>query len=91
MPDKKSESPQAAGNGLRTTALRITALARKELYSWINSPALYGITAFFLLFVSVWFFHLQRFFAMDIATLRPFFAAFPPAYILVIPVLTMRA
>ena len=70
---------------------RITALIRKELHSWINSPAFYGITVFFLLFVSIWFYHLQRFFAMDIATLRPFFAAFPLAYILVIPVLTMKS
>ena len=67
------------------------ALTRKELASWINTPALYGITVFFLLFVSIWFYHLQRFFTMDIATLRPFFAAFPLAYILVIPVLTMKA
>jgi len=70
---------------------RTTALTRKELYSWIYSPALYGITVFFLLFVSIWFYHLQRFFTMDIATLRPFFAAFPLAYILVIPVLTMKS
>jgi len=71
--------------------LRSMSLTRKELYSWINSPALYGITVIFLLLVSIWFFHLQRFFAMDIATLRPFFSAFPLAYILVIPVLTMKA
>ena len=70
---------------------RAAVLARKELYSWINSPALYGITVFFLLFVSVWFYYLQRFFAMDIATLRPFFQAFPLAFILVVPVLTMKA
>jgi len=70
---------------------RALALARKELYSWINSPALYGITIFFLLFVSIWFYYLQRFFAMDTATLRPFFSAFPLAFILVIPVLTMKA
>ena len=70
---------------------RAMALARKELYSWINAPALYGITIFFLLFVSIWFYYLQRFFAMDTATLRPFFSAFPLAFILVIPVLTMKA
>jgi ABC-2 type transport system permease protein len=70
---------------------RTLVLARKELHSWINSPALYGITAFFLLFVSVWFYYLRRFFAMDAATLRPFFEAFPTAFILVIPVLTMKA
>jgi ABC-2 type transport system permease protein len=70
---------------------RITALTKKELFSWFNSPALYGITVFFLLFVSVWFYYLQQFFAMDSATLRPFFSAFPLAFIFVIPVLTMRA
>ena len=70
---------------------RAIALTRKELYSWLNSPALYGITVFFLLFVSIWFYYLQRFFAMDIATLRPFFQGFPLAFIFVIPVLTMRA
>ena len=70
---------------------RTLILARKELLSWINSPALYGITVFFLVFVSVWFFYLQRFFAMDTATLRPFFSGFPLAFILVIPVLTMKA
>jgi len=71
--------------------LRTFVLARKELYSWLNSPALYGITVFFLLFVSIWFYYIERFFAMDIATLRPFFLAFPLAFILVIPVLTMKA
>ena len=76
---------------MRVFSPRVLALTRKELYSWINSPALYGITIFFLLFVSIWFYYLQRFFAMDIATLRPFFSAFPLAFILVIPVLTMRA
>ena len=75
----------------RAGPLRTWALTRKELYSWINSPALYGITLFFLLFVSIWFYYLQRFFAMDTATLRPFFSAFPLAFILVIPVLTMKA
>ena len=75
----------------RAAASRSFVLARKELSSWINSPALYSITVFFLLFVSIWFYHLQRFFAMDTATLRPFFQAFPLAFILVIPVLTMRA
>ena len=70
---------------------RALVLTRKELYSWLNSPALYGITVFFLLFVSIWFYYVERFFAMDLATLRPFFLAFPMAFILVIPVLTMKA
>ena len=70
---------------------RILVLARKETVTWLNSPALYGITVFFLVFVSVWFYYIQRFFAMDIASLRPFFEAFPLVYIFIIPVLTMRA
>ncbi|MDR0568723.1 MAG: ABC transporter permease subunit [Spirochaetaceae bacterium] len=67
------------------------ALARKELYSYANSPVSYGTAVFFLLFVSVWFFYFHRFFTLNIATLRPFFAAFPPAFILVIPVITMKS
>ncbi|MCL2007835.1 MAG: ABC transporter permease subunit [Treponema sp.] len=70
---------------------RIIVLTRKELLSWFSSPALYGITVFFLVFISVWFFYIQRFFAMDIASLRPFFEAFPLAFIFIIPVITMKA
>jgi ABC-2 type transport system permease protein len=69
---------------------RVFVLARKEIHSWLNSPAIYGVTVFFLLFVSIWLYYIQRFFAMDTASLRPFFAAFPFVYIFVIPVLTMR-
>ncbi|MDR2020024.1 MAG: ABC transporter permease subunit [Treponema sp.] len=71
--------------------LRALALARKELYSYSISPAFYGTAVFFLLFTSVWLFYFQRFFAMDTATLRPFFASFPLAFILVIPALTMKS
>lgn len=67
------------------------ALARKELYSYVNSPVSYGIGVFFLLFVSLWFFYFNRFFALNVATLRPYFAGFPLAFILVIPVLTMKS
>ena len=85
-----SNTPRSTFNFSHFTT-RTLALARKEIHSWVISPALYGITVFFLLFVSIWFYYLQRFFAMDIATLRPFFSAFPLAFILVIPVLTMKA
>jgi ABC-2 type transport system permease protein len=70
---------------------RVFALARKELYAYAISPACYGIAVFFLLFASIWLFYLQRFFALDAATLRPFFAAFPLVFILVIPVITMKS
>jgi ABC-2 type transport system permease protein len=67
------------------------ALTRKELYSQVNSPVFYGIAVFFLLFTSIWLFYFQQFFVRNTATLRPFFAAFPLAFILVIPVITMKS
>jgi ABC-2 type transport system permease protein len=70
---------------------RVMALARKELFSYLNAPAFYGAAVFFLLFCSIWLFYFQRYFAMNAATLRPYFAAFPLAFILVIPVLTMKS
>jgi ABC-2 type transport system permease protein len=70
---------------------RIIALARKELFTYLNAPAFYGAAVFFLVFCSVWLFYLQRYFNMNTATLRPYFAIFPIAYILVIPVLTMKS
>jgi ABC-2 type transport system permease protein len=66
------------------------ALVRKELYSYSIAPFFYGITVFFLLFVSIWLFYVQRFFTLNTATLRPFFAAFPLGFILVIPAITMK-
>ncbi|MDR2551559.1 MAG: ABC transporter permease subunit [Treponema sp.] len=66
-------------------------LAKKELHSLSNSPAFYGICLFFTLFCSVWLYYLQRYFTMNMASLRPYFAAFPAALILVIPMLTMKS
>ncbi|MDR0376576.1 MAG: ABC transporter permease subunit [Spirochaetaceae bacterium] len=70
---------------------KILALTKKELYSQLNSPVFYGVAVFFLLFTSIWLFYFQQFFMRNMATLRPFFAAFPPAFILVIPVITMKS
>jgi ABC-2 type transport system permease protein len=70
---------------------RALALARKELYSYSNSPAFYGVAVFFLLFTSIWLFYFQRYFAQNAATLRPYFGSFPLVFILVIPVITMRS
>ena len=67
------------------------ALARKELYTYSISPAIYGIALFFLLFTSIWLFNFQNFFAKDQASLRAYFAAFPLVFILVIPGITMKA
>jgi ABC-2 type transport system permease protein len=76
---------------MKAKTQKILALAGKELYSYANSPVLYGIVVFFLLFASIWLFNLQQYFIRDTATLRPFFAAFPIIFILVIPVLTMKS
>jgi ABC-2 type transport system permease protein len=67
------------------------ALIKKELYSALHSPHFYGVAVFFLVFVSAWLFYLQRYFSMDSATLRPFFAAFPLAFIAAVPALTMKS
>jgi ABC-2 type transport system permease protein len=67
------------------------AITRRELYSHIYSPAFYGVAVFFLIFTSLWLFYFQRFFALDAATLRPYFAAFPLVFVLVIPALTMKS
>jgi ABC-2 type transport system permease protein len=73
------------------TPQKALALARKELYSYAYSPAFYGIAVFFLLFLSIWLFYIQRFFALDSASFRGYFAAFPWVFILVIPVITMKS
>jgi len=70
---------------------RALTLARKELYQYLNAPAFYGAAVFFLLFCSVWLFYFQRYFSVDQASLRPYFAAFPIVYIFVIPVITMKS
>ncbi|MDR0320767.1 MAG: ABC transporter permease subunit [Treponema sp.] len=70
---------------------RALTLARKELFQYLSAPAFYGAAVFFLIFSSVWLFYLQRYFALDQATLRPYFGVFPIVYILVIPVITMKS
>ncbi|GHV92129.1 hypothetical protein AGMMS50268_26320 [Spirochaetia bacterium] len=87
IPAGKDKPAAHASDGLRT----IGALARKEIYSYSISGAFYGTAVFFLLFVNIWLFYFQHYFAMDAATLRPYFAAFPLAFIIVIPVITMKS
>jgi ABC-2 type transport system permease protein len=72
-------------------AQKTWALAKKELYSYLISPAFYGIALFFLLFTSIWLFNFQNFFTRDMATLRGYFIAFPLAFIIVIPGITMKS
>lgn len=66
------------------------ALVRKELYSYAISPAFFAVALFFLLWTSIWLFQFQNFFQRAEASLRPYFAGFPLAFIIVIPAITMR-
>lgn len=67
------------------------ALAQKEIYSALHSPATYGVWVFFLLFNNITFFYLQKFFSLDSATLRPYFSVIPLVYTLLIPAITMKS
>jgi len=88
--DANPKGPATAAMGV-IHGRRILALARKELLSYLNAPAFYGAAVFFLVFTSVWLFYMSGFFAMNVASMRPYFAAFPLVFILVIPVLTMKS
>jgi len=70
---------------------RMAALTRKELFSYLYAPAFYGVALFFLLFCAIWLFYFQRFFTMNVASLRVYFGIFPLVFILIIPVLTMKS
>jgi ABC-2 type transport system permease protein len=76
---------------LTQSYLRIMAMTRKELFSYLNAPAFYGVAVFFLLFCSIWLFYFQQFFTRNVASLRVYFGIFPLIFILIIPVLTMRS
>jgi len=77
--------------GKATGGRRILSLVRKELLSYLHAPAFYGAAVFFLAFTSAWLFHLSDFLAVNVASMRHYFAAFPLAFVLVVPVLTMRS
>jgi ABC-2 type transport system permease protein len=68
-----------------------TAVFRKELKSYFNSPIAYIATLFFLVFSSVWFFYIQHFFASNSASMRVFFSVMPTIFTVLVPALTMRS
>ena len=78
-------------NILNKLPKRAFSLARKEIYQFLHTPSVYGAVVFFLIFSSVWLFYFQQYFVLNQATMRPYFAVFPIAFILVIPVLTMKS
>ncbi|MCL2880476.1 MAG: ABC transporter permease [Treponema sp.] len=70
---------------------RAAALTRKEFFTYLNAPAFYGAAVFFLLFTAIMLFNFSNYFAMDVASLRPYFSVFPIAFVIIIPVLTMKS
>ncbi|MDR2964853.1 MAG: ABC transporter permease subunit [Treponema sp.] len=70
---------------------RAFTLARKEIYQYLHTPSVYGAIVFFLVFCSVQLLYFQQYFVQNQATMRPYFAVFPIAFILIIPVLTMKS
>jgi ABC-2 type transport system permease protein len=70
---------------------RAASLAKKEIYGYTISPAAWGVIVFFLIFTALWLFNFQSFLTRNTASLRPLFAGFPLAFILVIPGLTMKS
>ena len=69
---------------------RIWAIAKKDFRSFLFSPVFYGSAVFFVLFLSIGLFYVQKFFMLNAASLRPFFFLFPLAYILTIPAITAK-
>ncbi len=67
------------------------SLYKKELGVMFDSPMAYVIGIFFLGFTSVWFFVVQEFFALDVASFRPYFGLFPLVFLILLPALTMRS
>jgi ABC-2 type transport system permease protein len=70
---------------------RALTLARKEIFQYLYAPAFYGAAVFFVLSGSIWLFYFQRYFAVNQATLRPYFGIFPLIFIFVVPVITMKS
>lgn len=70
---------------------KIVAVAKKEIKTYFNSPIAYIVVFAFLIFTSVWFFHIQQFIAVNRASLRAYFGIMPIVFIIIIPALTMRS
>jgi ABC-2 type transport system permease protein len=69
---------------------KLSALVAKELRTYFNSPVAYIVITSYLIFTSVWFFHIQRFAAADTASMRAYFGVVPVLFIVLLPALTMR-
>lgn len=66
-------------------------MARRELSAFVNTPIAYIAGFFFLAFTAVWFFYVQQFLALGIASLRGYFSIMPLVFVVLIPALTMSS
>jgi ABC-2 type transport system permease protein len=70
---------------------KISAIVRKELRSFFNSPIAYIVTGVFLVAMTILYFMFNRAEATRFADLRTYFNFIPWVFILVIPAITMRS
>lgn len=63
---------------------------RRELTSYFNAPIAWLFIVVFNLAVSIFFFFVQQFFALDRADLRPYFSLIPLFFTVLVPALTMK-
>lgn len=69
----------------------VSAVVRKELRGYFNTPIAYIVAVFFLLFTSGWLYYMEQFYAANVASLRGYFGIFPMVFIFLLPALTMRS
>jgi ABC-2 type transport system permease protein len=68
----------------------VSAIFRKELLGYFNTPIAYIVITTFLVFTSVWLFVIHDFFAADIASLRSYYGIMPIVFVGLIPAVSMR-
>jgi len=63
---------------------------RRELASYFNAPIAWLFIVVFNVAVSIFFFFVQQFFALDRADLRPYFSLIPLFFTVLVPAITMK-
>jgi ABC-2 type transport system permease protein len=71
--------------------VKISAVARKELASYFNSPIAYIVMIAYLVITTVVLFFLNQFIVRNEASLRSYFGFVPVVFVFLIPALTMRS
>jgi ABC-2 type transport system permease protein len=72
------------------TPRRVMTVAKKELRTYFQSPVAVLFLGVFLLATLLWFFSGARFFARNLADVRPLFEALPVLLVFLVSAITMR-